>query len=104
MTLAKPVCSPSSTGDPALMSCLSSNVGTEVDLRIRELAEAVADTTGYKGTVKWDSSQPDGIPKKQLDFSRLVKLVWRASIPLVEGLEKTMELFRHDFSKHLARL
>jgi GDP-L-fucose synthase len=50
------------------------NVGTGVDLTIRELAEAVAAATGYQGEIHWDASKPDGTPKKQLDVSRLARL------------------------------
>ena len=69
------------------------NVGTGVDLSIRELAEAVATATGYQGAIEWDSSKPDGTPKKQLDVSRLAALGWRAGIPLAEGLASTVAAF-----------
>jgi GDP-L-fucose synthase len=80
------------------------NVGTGVDLSIRELAEAVANATGYSGTIQWDTSKPDGTPKKQLNVSRLASLGWRARIPLVEGLASTVVLFREHLSLELARL
>ncbi|MCP9927917.1 GDP-L-fucose synthase [Cyanobium sp. CH-040] len=70
------------------------NVGTGVDLSIRELAEAVAAATGFAGTIAWDTSKPDGTPKKQLDVSRLAALGWRARIPLAEGLAATVADFR----------
>jgi len=66
------------------------NVGTGIDLSIRELAEAVAAATGFAGTIAWDSTKPDGTPKKQLDVSRLAALGWRARIPLAEGLVSTV--------------
>ncbi|EAQ75979.1 MULTISPECIES: GDP-L-fucose synthase [unclassified Synechococcus] len=65
------------------------NVGTGVDLPIRELAELVAHTVGFSGTIAWDTSKPDGTPRKLLDVSRLAALGWRARIPLVEGLAST---------------
>ena len=74
------------------------NVGTGVDLSIRELAEAVAAATGYQGEIHWDTSKPDGTPKKQLDVSRLAALGWRARIPLAEGLASTVADFREQFS------
>jgi GDP-L-fucose synthase len=80
------------------------NVGTGVDLSIRELAETVAAATSYTGDIHWDSSKPDGTPKKQLDVSRLAKLDWRSNIPLKEGLEKTVAMFRQDFSEQVAHL
>ena len=80
------------------------NVGTGVDLSIRELAEAVAQATGFKGTISWDRSKPDGTPKKLLDVSRLTSLGWRARIPLREGLVNTVALFREQLSQDLVRL
>ena len=80
------------------------NVGTGVDLSIRELAEAVATATGYKGDIHWDSSKPDGTPRKQLDVSRLASLGWRAQIPLAQGLASTVALFREQLSQELVRL
>ena len=80
------------------------NVGTGVDLSIRELAEAVASATGFNGSIYWDSSKPDGTPKKQLDVGRLASLGWRAQIPLAEGLANTVELFREQLSQQLVRL
>jgi len=80
------------------------NVGTGVDLTIRELAEAVAAATGFTGEILWDASKPDGTPKKQLDVSRLADLGWRARIPLAEGLRSTVTQFREQLSLHLARL
>jgi len=80
------------------------NVGTGVDLSIRDLAEAVAAATGFQGEIHWDTSKPDGTPKKQLDVSRLAELGWRARIPLAEGLASTVVLFREQLSLQLARL
>ena len=80
------------------------NVGTGVDLTIRELAEAVAEATGFRGSIAWDASKPDGTPKKQLDVSRLAALGWRARIPLREGLRDTVRLFREQLDQQLVRL
>jgi len=80
------------------------NVGTGVDLTIRELAEAVAEATGFRGTIAWDASKPDGTPKKQLDVSRLAALGWQARIPLREGLRDTVRLFREQLDQQLVRL
>ena len=62
------------------------NAGTGVDLSIRELAEEVSKVVGFKGTIEWDLSKPDGTPKKQLDVSRLTKLGWTAKTPLASGI------------------
>ena len=80
------------------------NVGTGVDLTIGALAEAVAEATGYRGTIVWDTSKPDGTPKKQLDVSRLAALGWRARIPLAQGLASTVAEFRQQLSQQLVRL
>jgi GDP-L-fucose synthase len=65
------------------------NVGTGSDVTIRELAELVAEAVGFEGTILWDSSKPDGTPRKLLDVSRLAGLGWRARIPLTRGLAQT---------------
>ena len=80
------------------------NVGTGVDLSIRQLAETVANATGFRGEITWDTSKPDGTPKKQLDVSRLANLGWRARIPLAEKLVSTVAAFRVQLSENLVRL
>ena len=72
------------------------NVGTGVDLTIKELAEKIAVAVGFKGSIEWDTSKPDGTPKKQLDVSRLAGLGWKASIPLAEGLVSTVASFQQE--------
>ena len=69
------------------------NVGTGTDVTIKELTEAVAEITGFKGKILWDSSKPDGTPRKLMDVSRLTSLGWRARIALRAGLEKTYASF-----------
>ena len=71
------------------------NVGTGIDLSIKELAEQVAAVVGFKGSIQWDHSKPDGTPKKQLDVTRLTDMGWRARIALNEGLISTVA----DFTK-----
>ncbi|WP_396094749.1 hypothetical protein [Cyanobium sp. To12R1] len=80
------------------------NVGTGVDLTIRELVEAVAEATGFQGEIHWDASKPDGTPKKLLDVSRLAALGWRARIPLAAGLRSTVAQFRDGLQQQLVRL
>ncbi|MCG8510363.1 MAG: GDP-L-fucose synthase [Rhodospirillales bacterium] len=62
------------------------NVGTGKDVTIAEFAEAVQHVVGWEGRLAFDTSRPDGTPRKVLDVSRLTNLGWRASIPLDEGL------------------
>lgn len=69
------------------------NVGSGVDCSIRELAAIIADVTGFKGRLKFDSSRSDGSPRKLLDVSRLKALGWEASISLDKGLRDTYDWF-----------
>lgn len=62
------------------------NVGTGKDITIAEFARVVADVVGYKGELTFDTSRPDGMPRKLLDVSKLAALGWSARIPLREGL------------------
>ena len=70
------------------------NVGTGIDLTIRELAESVAACIGFKGEIIWNTSKPDGTPKKQLNTARLRRIGWSASIELKEGLKSTVDNYR----------
>ena len=90
--------------DDAGMPLAFLNVGTGVDLSIRELAESVAEATGFTGRLEWDTSKPDGTPRKQLDVSRMARLGWRARIPLAEGLRSTVALFREQLAAQQLRL
>jgi len=67
------------------------NIGTGKDLTIKELAEMVKEITGFEGEIVWDSSKPDGTPKKQLDVSKLHGLGWKESIQLKDGISKIYE-------------
>jgi GDP-L-fucose synthase len=72
------------------------NVGTGSDVTIRELTETVAAVTGYPGRIIWDTSKPDGTPRKLMDVSRLSSLGWRARINLREGIESAYRSFREE--------
>lgn len=65
------------------------NIGTGEDVTIKELAELIRDTVGYKGELDWDTSKPDGTPRKLLDVSRLHGLGWKHKISLPEGVKDT---------------
>jgi len=69
------------------------NVGTGRDVTIKELTEAVASVTGFKGKIEWDASKPDGSPRKLLDLSLLSHLGWKAKTDLSVGLEATYRSF-----------
>ncbi|MCB0335891.1 MAG: hypothetical protein KDD62_06280, partial [Bdellovibrionales bacterium] len=67
------------------------NVGTGEDVSIAELGELLKATVGYQGDIQFDSSKPDGTPRKVLDVSRINALGWKARISLAEGLKSTYE-------------
>ncbi len=69
------------------------NIGTGSDVTIRELAEAVRGIVGYGGEIAWDSSKPDGMPRKLLDVSLLHGMGWRHFTELADGIEKTYGAF-----------
>ena len=70
------------------------NVGTGEDVTIRELAEMVANATGYQGNIVNDTSKPDGTPRKLMDVSRLKAMGWSPRIGLREGIERTVREYR----------
>ena len=69
------------------------NVGSGKDLPIRELAELVRGVVGYHGPVKWDTSKPDGTPRKLMDSSRVRELGWSPAISLEDGIRSTYEWY-----------
>ena len=79
------------------------NVGTGVDGTIRELAEAVRDLVHPDATIEFDTSKPDGMPRKVLDVSKLTALGWQASIPLEEGLAGTYAWYRQALADGTVR-
>ncbi|MFJ9809085.1 GDP-L-fucose synthase family protein [Streptomyces sp. NPDC101158] len=70
------------------------NVGCGEDLAIRELASVVAEVTGYQGRIAWDTSKPDGTPRKLLDVSRINGLGWKPAITLRDGVAATYSWWR----------
>lgn len=72
------------------------NVGTGSDITIRELASIVASAVGYTGEIAWDTTKPDGTPRKLLDVSKLTDAGWSASIGLEDGIRRTVEWFREN--------
>jgi len=67
------------------------NIGTGVDVTIRELAEMVMSIVGFEGRIVFDRTKPDGTPRKLLDVSRLAQLGWRARTSLRDGIRQTYE-------------
>jgi GDP-L-fucose synthase len=79
------------------------NVGVGEDLSIRELAELVASVVGYAGALEFDTSKPDGTPRKLLDVSKLHGLGWRAEIGLRDGLEQTYAWYQQQLATGAVR-
>ena len=69
------------------------NVGRGEDISIRELAELICEIVGFKGELAWDTTKPDGTPRKLLDVSKIHALGWRHQIHLREGIARTYEWF-----------
>jgi GDP-L-fucose synthase len=72
------------------------NVGTGEEVSISELASLISKTVGFQGSVHWDSTKPDGTPRKLLDVTKLEKLGWTAKTSLTTGLESTYVWFVHN--------
>lgn len=69
------------------------NVGTGVDLTIKDLAELIQKTVGHTGEIIWDSSKPDGTPRKLMDVSKMTDAGWKAKVGLEEGIKRTYQWF-----------
>jgi GDP-L-fucose synthase len=72
---------------------LTINVGTGTDMTIRELAETIADVVGYRGQFVFNTSRPDGMPRKVMDVGRLAALGWQARTPFREGMAQAYDWF-----------
>ncbi|MDP9178815.1 MAG: GDP-L-fucose synthase [Gemmatimonadota bacterium] len=79
------------------------NVGSGEDLLVSELASLVASVVGYDGPVRWDSSRPDGTPRKLLDSSRIRATGWAPRIPLEEGIRSVYEWYREASESMMTR-
>jgi len=78
------------------------NLGTGVETSIRELAETIAELTGFSGEIRWDTSMPNGQPRRALDASKAEALFgFRAETPLREGLENTIAWYRASQLQHV---
>ena len=72
------------------------NVGSGIDISIKELATLISSIVGFKGKVSWDLSKPDGTPRKLLDVSKLNTLGWSAKTELKKGIELTLKSFLEE--------
>ncbi len=86
-----------------MMNCYSDsepiNVGCGEDVSIRELAEIVAGILGFTGQLRFDTSKPDGTPRKLLDISRMLAAGWRPTIDLREGIRTTVDWYRSSLNR-----
>ena len=73
-----------------------SNVGTGEDVTIKELAEIVAGVVKYDREIKWDTSKPNGTPRKLLDVSKIKSLGWSPKIELEDGIRSTYEWYKEN--------
>lgn len=72
------------------------NIGTGEDLTISDLAAIIAEVTGYSGKIEYDTSKPDGTPRKLMDVSRINSLGWKYKTDLKDGIKKTYEWFKSN--------
>jgi len=70
------------------------NVGTGKDITIKNLAETIADVVGFKGEIVWDTSKPNGTPRKVLNVDKIKSLGWKPKVSLREGIQKTYDLYK----------
>jgi len=74
------------------------NVGTGEEVSIRELAEMIREVTGFKGEIKFDTSKPDGTPRKLMDSSRLRSMGWKHQVHLLQGLKKAYQSYQAEIA------
>ena len=79
------------------------NVGTGNDEKIKKIAEVISKKCGYAGEIIWDTSKPDGTPKKQLDISRIMSLGWKPKTSFEEGITLTISNYRYLKDKNMLR-
>jgi GDP-L-fucose synthase len=80
------------------------NLGTGMEITIKDLVELIARLTGFTGEIRWDASKPDGQPRRCLDTTRAAKLLnWRAAVGFEEGLRRTIEWWRGETSQQRSR-
>ena len=88
---------------PGPGECQFMNVGTGVDISIRDLAESIAKVVGFNGQIKWDKSKPDGTPRKQLNIDKLNDLGWSSSVSLSVGIKETVRIYEDQIRKSALR-
>ena len=84
-------------------SAIHMNIGSGEDLTIKALAELVAEVAGFKGEIAWDSSKPDGTPRKVLDVTKVKSLGWEPAISLRDGIASTIDWYIDATAKGVSR-
>lgn len=78
------------------------NIGSGVDISIKELAETIQEIVGFEGEIKWNAEMPDGTPRKLMDVSKLKGIGWESKLGLRMGIEKTYEDFKNQLETYTA--
>jgi len=73
------------------------NIGTGVDISIKDLVKLISDIVGFNGKIEFDTSKPEGMPRKLLDISKIKKLGWKPNTPLREGIIKTYDWYLNNY-------
>lgn len=76
------------------------NIGTGIDITIKELAQLIQKTVGHTGEIKWDNSKPDGTPRKLMDVSKMSNAGWNAKINLEEGIKNTYKWYLNNLNRY----
>ena len=84
-------------------SSLHLNIGTGVDISIKDLAQKIAEASGFEGEILWDTSKPDGTPRKVLEVSRIKQLGWSPRVTLEEGITSTIRWYKDATVKGKSR-
>ena len=84
-------------------SSVHMNIGSGEDLTIKSLAELVAELAGFSGNIAWDSSKPDGTPRKVLDVNKIKSLGWEPAISLRDGIAATISWYKDATAKGVSR-
>ena len=73
------------------------NVGSDVEIAIRDLVEKIRKAVGFDGFVKWDTGLPNGTPRRKMDNSRLYAMGWRPKVSFEEGLKRTVNFYKENY-------
>ena len=72
------------------------NVGSDVEIPIKELSELIKDAVGFKGEIKWDTTLPNGTPRRKMENSRLFSMGWKPKVSFEEGLKRTIDWYKTE--------